>query len=184
LFWCAFRAHLEIRFGRIWKFCAGFALGRRSNRGRCGFQRPARPPQSVEAGAPASQIFGEVVRPDVRRDSSIAFSRSLPYNNFDNNVSKLLDNVVSAFSKEGRLPGWAWTAEEKQWRQAAFGQERRRLAICATTPPTLRLRTSSHSQIECGALVCEGAVRDVVGMWSDAASDIVKLSDYAARSIG
>jgi len=46
LFWCAFRAHLEIRFGRIWKFCAGFALGRRSNRGRCGFQRPARPPQS------------------------------------------------------------------------------------------------------------------------------------------
>ncbi|MBR0733304.1 LamG domain-containing protein [Bradyrhizobium japonicum] len=47
---------------------------------------------------------------------SIAFSQSLPYNNFDNNVSRLLDNVVSAFSKEGRLPGWAWTAEEKQWR--------------------------------------------------------------------
>jgi len=70
----------------------------------------------LEAGAPTSQIFGEVARPDVRRDSSIAFSQSLPYNNFDNNVSKLLDNVVSAFSKEGRLPGWAWTAEEKQWR--------------------------------------------------------------------
>jgi len=29
-----------------------------------------------------------------------------------------------------------------------------------------------------------GAVRDVVGIWSGAASDIVKLSDYAARSIG
>lgn len=47
---------------------------------------------------------------------SIAFSQSLPHNNFDNNVSRLLDNVLAAFSKEGRLPGWAWTAEEKQWR--------------------------------------------------------------------
>lgn len=47
---------------------------------------------------------------------SIAFSQSLPYNNFDNNVSKLLDNVVSAFGREGRLPGCLWTAEEKQWR--------------------------------------------------------------------
>ena len=47
---------------------------------------------------------------------SIAFSQSLPHNNFDNNVSRLLDNIVSAFSGEGRLPGWAWTAEEKQWR--------------------------------------------------------------------
>jgi N,N-dimethylformamidase len=32
---------------------------------------------------------------------SIAFSQSLPYNNSDNNVSKLLENVASAFSKEG-----------------------------------------------------------------------------------
>ncbi len=47
---------------------------------------------------------------------SIAFSQSLPYNNFDNNISKLLSNIVGAFSKEGRLPGWAWTAEEKQWK--------------------------------------------------------------------
>jgi hypothetical protein len=46
---------------------------------------------------------------------SIAFSQSLPYNNFDNNVSRLLANVVSAFSKPGKLPGWAWSAEEKQW---------------------------------------------------------------------
>lgn len=29
-----------------------------------------------------------------------------------------------------------------------------------------------------------GAVRDVVGIWSGAISDIVKLSGYAARSIG
>jgi N,N-dimethylformamidase len=47
---------------------------------------------------------------------SIAFSQSLPYNNFDNNVCRLLANVVTAFSKDGLLPGWAWTAEEKQWR--------------------------------------------------------------------
>ncbi|UTD26270.1 LamG domain-containing protein [Bradyrhizobium sp. WD16] len=47
---------------------------------------------------------------------SIAFSQSLPFNDFDNNVSRLLANVVSAFAKPGKLPGSAWTAEEKQWR--------------------------------------------------------------------
>jgi N,N-dimethylformamidase len=47
---------------------------------------------------------------------SIAFGQSLPYNNFDNNISKFLKNVVDAFAKPGKLPGWAWTAEEKQWR--------------------------------------------------------------------
>ncbi|NUU42618.1 LamG domain-containing protein [Tardiphaga robiniae] len=47
---------------------------------------------------------------------SIAFSQSLPYENFDNNVSRLLANIVTAFSKPGKLPGWAWSAEEKQWR--------------------------------------------------------------------
>jgi hypothetical protein len=33
-----------------------------------------------------------------------------------NNISKLLANVVAAFSKKERLPGWARSAEEKQWR--------------------------------------------------------------------
>jgi N,N-dimethylformamidase len=47
---------------------------------------------------------------------SIAFSQSLPFGNFDNNISKLLANVVEAFSTKERLPGWAWSAEEKQWR--------------------------------------------------------------------
>lgn len=47
---------------------------------------------------------------------SIAFGQSLPFNNFDNNVSKLLKNIVDAFARKGKLPGWAWTAEEKQWR--------------------------------------------------------------------
>jgi N,N-dimethylformamidase len=36
---------------------------------------------------------------------SIAFSQSLPYNNFDNDVSRLLANVVSTFSKPGKLSG-------------------------------------------------------------------------------
>ena len=47
---------------------------------------------------------------------SIAFGQSLPFNTFDNNVAKLLGNIVDAFAKPGRLPGWAWSAEEKQWK--------------------------------------------------------------------
>ena len=47
---------------------------------------------------------------------SIAFGQSLPCNGFDNNVSRLLANVVKGFTSKGRIPGWAWTAEEKQWR--------------------------------------------------------------------
>jgi N,N-dimethylformamidase len=47
---------------------------------------------------------------------SIAFGQALPCNNFDNNVSRLLKNVVDAFAKPGPLPGSQWTAEEKQWR--------------------------------------------------------------------
>jgi len=40
----------------------------------------------------------------------------LPANNFDNTASKMLANVVSAFIKDGALPGRMWTLEEKQWR--------------------------------------------------------------------
>jgi N,N-dimethylformamidase len=47
---------------------------------------------------------------------SIAFSQSLPYANFDNNISKLLANIVTAFARKGQLPGSAWSLEEKQWR--------------------------------------------------------------------
>jgi N,N-dimethylformamidase beta subunit-like protein/concanavalin A-like lectin/glucanase superfamily protein len=47
---------------------------------------------------------------------SIGFGQALPHNRFDNNVSKLLKNVVDAFAKDGPLPGGAWVAEEKQWR--------------------------------------------------------------------
>ena len=47
---------------------------------------------------------------------SIAFGQALPVNNFDNNVSKLLHNVVDAFATDGPLPGERWVSRERQWR--------------------------------------------------------------------
>ncbi|MCB5191243.1 LamG domain-containing protein [Methylobacillus arboreus] len=47
---------------------------------------------------------------------SIAFGQALPAYNFDNNISKLLANVVNAFIKPGPLPGGHWISNEKQWR--------------------------------------------------------------------
>jgi len=47
---------------------------------------------------------------------SIAFGQALPVNNFDNNVSRLLRNVLDAFARPGPLPGHRWVEEEKQWR--------------------------------------------------------------------
>lgn len=47
---------------------------------------------------------------------SIAFGQALPADGFDNNVSKVLGNVVDAFSKPGSLPGGLWAHQEKQWR--------------------------------------------------------------------
>ena len=47
---------------------------------------------------------------------AIAFGQALPCDNFANNASKVLKNVVDAFSKAVNLPGSAWVSEEKQWR--------------------------------------------------------------------
>jgi N,N-dimethylformamidase len=47
---------------------------------------------------------------------SAAFGPALPTNNFDNNCSRVLANVVNAFIKPGALPGSLWVNEEKQWR--------------------------------------------------------------------
>jgi N,N-dimethylformamidase len=47
---------------------------------------------------------------------SIAFGQALPYANFDNNISRLLSNIVDAFAEDGPLPASMWTLEEKQWR--------------------------------------------------------------------
>ncbi|MFO1035713.1 MAG: DUF6605 domain-containing protein [Geminicoccaceae bacterium] len=47
---------------------------------------------------------------------SIAFGQSLPTNNFQNDVSRILKNVVDAFAKDGALPNALWVNHEKQWR--------------------------------------------------------------------
>ena len=47
---------------------------------------------------------------------SIAFGQALPTENFKNNTSRMLANVVNAFIKPGALPGSLWINEEKQWR--------------------------------------------------------------------
>ncbi len=46
---------------------------------------------------------------------SIAFGSALPCKNFDNSVSKLLKNVVDAFSKPGKLPGAEFDQPENRW---------------------------------------------------------------------
>ena len=48
--------------------------------------------------------------------ASIAFGQALPINGFNNNVSTVMKNVVDAFAKPGKLPGWEWISDEKQWR--------------------------------------------------------------------
>jgi N,N-dimethylformamidase len=37
--------------------------------------------------------------------SSIAWGSALPWNNFDNDISRIMKNVLDAFANEGRLPG-------------------------------------------------------------------------------
>jgi N,N-dimethylformamidase len=46
----------------------------------------------------------------------IAFGQALPVHNFNNNVSRILANVVNASLRDGVLPGERWISEEKQWR--------------------------------------------------------------------
>lgn len=48
--------------------------------------------------------------------SSIAWGQALPCFNFDNNVSRVMKNVLDAFAKPGPLPGVGYTADEKLWR--------------------------------------------------------------------
>jgi N,N-dimethylformamidase len=47
---------------------------------------------------------------------SAAFGSALPINDFDNNCSRVLANVMNAFIRPGALPGSLWINEEKQWR--------------------------------------------------------------------
>ncbi|MGI9335288.1 MAG: N,N-dimethylformamidase beta subunit family domain-containing protein [Gammaproteobacteria bacterium] len=48
--------------------------------------------------------------------SSIAWGQALPCNGGDNNVSRVMRNVLDAFMREGPLPGSVYHAEEKLWR--------------------------------------------------------------------
>ena len=51
--------------------------------------------------------------------SSIAFGQSLPINNFENEVSRLLANVVETFVKPGPLPGSAPKDEKRAVKEKA-----------------------------------------------------------------
>ncbi len=48
--------------------------------------------------------------------SSIAWGQALPCFGFDNNVSRVMKNVLDAFARAGPLPGGEWIGEEKHWR--------------------------------------------------------------------
>lgn len=47
---------------------------------------------------------------------SIAWSQALPYRNGDNNVGRIMRNVLDAFLRPGPLPGSEFVGEEKLWR--------------------------------------------------------------------
>ncbi|WP_431202509.1 N,N-dimethylformamidase beta subunit family domain-containing protein [Bradyrhizobium betae] len=47
---------------------------------------------------------------------SIAWSQALPYKNGDNNVSRFMKNVLTAFLRPGPLPGSEFVGDEKLWR--------------------------------------------------------------------
>ncbi|MFT5114910.1 MAG: N,N-dimethylformamidase [Parasphingorhabdus sp.] len=48
--------------------------------------------------------------------SSIAWGQALPWNYGDNNVSRVMGNVLDAFAKPGPLPGEEYHADEKHWK--------------------------------------------------------------------
>lgn len=48
--------------------------------------------------------------------SSIAWSHALPCQGFDNEISRIMGNVLRAFMRPGPLPGTEYIADEKLWR--------------------------------------------------------------------
>ncbi len=48
--------------------------------------------------------------------SSIAWGQALPCKGYDNNVSRIMKNVLDAFVRPGPLPGGEYIGEEKLWR--------------------------------------------------------------------
>ena len=47
---------------------------------------------------------------------SIAWSQALPINDGDNNVGRIMRNVINAFISDGELPGSGFIGDEKHWR--------------------------------------------------------------------
>ena len=47
---------------------------------------------------------------------SIAWSQALPCHGGENNVARIMRNVLNAFLTDGPLPGSAFTGDEKLWR--------------------------------------------------------------------
>ena len=47
---------------------------------------------------------------------SIAWSQALPCKGGENNVARIMRNVLNAFLKDAALPGAAYTGDEKLWR--------------------------------------------------------------------
>ena len=47
---------------------------------------------------------------------SIAWSQALPCKGGENNVARIMRNVLNAFLKDGDLPGSQFTGDEKLWR--------------------------------------------------------------------
>jgi len=73
-------------------------------------------------GSEDYQIRGDIIYFTTRNNGavfstgSMAWGHALPYNNFENNVSRIMANVVDVFAKEGKLPGLQYIAKEKHWK--------------------------------------------------------------------
>ena len=57
-----------------------------------------------------------VVKTSVAGSAVAVIAAPFVINGFDNNVSKLLENLVSAFIKPGFLPSSLWVNDEEQWK--------------------------------------------------------------------
>ncbi|QBF30826.1 N,N-dimethylformamidase beta subunit family domain-containing protein [Thalassococcus sp. S3] len=73
-------------------------------------------------GTQDPQVRGDMIFFNTAEDGavfaagSIAWSQALPCNGGENNVATIMRNLLNAFTKDGPLPGSAFTGAEKHWR--------------------------------------------------------------------
>ena len=73
-------------------------------------------------GSQDPQVRGDMIFFNTPNDGavfaagSIAWSQALPCHGGENNVGTIMRNVLKAFEKDGKLPGSAYTGDEKLWR--------------------------------------------------------------------